>query len=66
MREISVNYILFDENEERLRKITEEYKKQGLDLSEDKMFEAIMFYGSKHDIDNKFKFDERKLGLRKD
>ncbi len=64
MREISVNYMLSDEDEKRLQKITEEYKKQGMDLSENKQFEAIMFCGSKHDIDNKFKFHEWKLGLR--
>ncbi len=66
MREVSVNYMLSDEDEERLRRITDEYKKQGLDLSEDKQFKAIMFCGSKHDIDNKFKFHEWKLGLIED
>ena len=66
MREIIVNYLIFDEDEERLNKITEEYKKQGLNLSEDKMFEGIMCCGSKHDIDRKLKFHELKLGLRED
>ncbi len=66
MREISVKFMLVDNQEERLQKITEEYKKQGLNLSENKMFESIMFTGSKHDIDNKFKFHEWKLGLRED
>ncbi len=66
MREISVKFMLVDNQEERLQKITEEYKKQGLNLSENKMFESIMFTGSKHDIDNKFKFHEWKLGLRID
>ncbi len=66
MHEISVTYTLSEEDEERLRKITEEYKKQGLNLSEHKMFETIIFTGSKHDIDNKFKFHEWKLGLRED
>ncbi len=64
VRKISVNYMLSKEDEERLQKITEEYKKQGLNLSEDKQFEAIMICGSKHDIDNKFKFHEWKLELR--
>ena len=53
MREVTVNYLILDEDEERLKKITEEYKKQGLNLSEDKMFEGIMCYGSKYDVDNK-------------
>ena len=66
MREITVNYLLLDEDEERLKRITEEYKKQGLNLSEDKMFEGIMCYRSKYDVDSKFKFHECKLGFRED
>ena len=66
MREITVNYLILDEDEERLKRITEEYKKQGLNLSEDKMFEGIMCYGSKYDVDSKFKFHECKLGFRED
>ena len=66
MREITVKYLVLDEDEERLKKITEEYKKQGLGLSEDKMFESIMCCGSKYDVDNKLKFHEWKLGLIED
>lgn len=66
MREVIVKYMLLDEDEQRLEKITEEYKKQGLDFTSDKMFESIMFVGSKYDIDSKFKFHEWKLGLRED
>lgn len=66
MRDITVKYLLRDKDEERLRKITELYKKQGFDLSEDEIFETIMFTGSKCDIDKKFKFHEWKLGLRED
>lgn len=66
MREITVKFTIYDEDEERLRKITEEYKKRGLDFTEDKMFDAIMVTGSKHDINAKFKFHEWKLGLRED
>ena len=44
----------------------EEYKKKGLNLSEDKMFENIMCCGSKYDVDSKLKFHEWKLGLRED
>lgn len=36
MLDIIVKYTLLDEDEERLKKITEEYKKQVLNLSEDK------------------------------
>lgn len=66
MRDITVKYTLQDEEEERLRNITELYKEQGWDLSEDEMFESIMFIGSKFDIDKKFRFHEWKLGLRED
>ena len=66
MREVIVSYLLMDEDEQRLKRITEEYKKQGLNLSEDKMFEGIMCYGSKYDVDSKFKFHECKLGFRED
>lgn len=65
MRDIIVN-LLQDEDEERLRKITELYKEQGLDLSEYKMFEGIMCTGAKFDIDKRFKIHEWKLGLRED
>lgn len=63
MREITVKYLILDEHEERLKRITEEYKKHELNLSEDKMFEGIMCCGSFIDIDDKFKFHEWKLGL---
>lgn len=66
MLEITVKYLLNDEEMERLRKITEEYKKLGLDLTYDKQFEGIMCCGAKYDIDSKFKFHEWKLGLRED
>ena len=67
MRDIIVKYTLKDEDEERLKRITEEYKAQhNFEMAEDKMFEAIMCLGSYHDIDNKLKFHEWKLGLRED
>ena len=66
MRDITVKYTLKDEDEERLKRITEEYKKRGLNLSEDKQFESIVCCGCKYDIDNKFKFHERRLGLGED
>lgn len=67
MRDIIVKYTLRDEDEERLKKITEEYKRQhNFEMAENKMFEAIMCLGSYHDIDSKLKFHEWKLGLRED
>ena len=65
MRDITVKYTINDEDEERLKKITEEYKKQhDFEMTEDKMFNLIMRLGSCYNIDNKFKFHERRLGLR--
>ena len=65
MRDITVKYTLKDEDEERLKKITEEYKKQyDFEMTEEKMFNSIMCLGSWHNIDDKFKFHERRLGLR--
>ena len=66
MQEITVKYLLTDEEMERLQKITEGYKELGLDLTHDKQFEAIMCCGSRYDIDSKFKFHEWKLGLREE
>lgn len=66
MQEITVKYLLTDEEVERLKKITEEYKKQGLNVTKEKEFEFIMCLGSSYDIDSKFKFHEWKLGLRED
>lgn len=64
MRDITVKFMLSDEDEQRLHKITELYNQQGLILSEDRMFESIMFTGSEYDVDKKFRFHEWKLGLR--
>ena len=67
MRDIIVKYTLKDEDEKRLKQITEEYKKQhNFEMTEEKIFDTIMCLGSYHDIDNKFKFHEWKLGLRED
>lgn len=64
MRDITVTFTLKDEDEERLKKITEEYKKQNnFEITEEKMFDSIMCIGSWHDIDNKLKLHERQLGL---
>lgn len=67
MRDITVTFTLKDEEEQRLKQIVEEYKKQhNFIMTEDKMFDAIMCLGSYHDIDKKLKFHEWKLGLRED
>lgn len=67
MRDITVTFTLKDEEEQRLKQIVEEYKKQhNFIMTEDKMFDTIMCLGSYHDIDKKLKFHEWKLGLRED
>ena len=67
MRDITVKYTLKDEDEERLKKITEEYNKQyDSEMTEENMFNSIMYLGSWHNIDDKFKFYEWRLGLRED
>ena len=67
MKDITITFTLYDEHEERLKKIVEEYKKQhNFEQTEDKMFEFIMLAGSTHDIDAKLKLHEWKLGLRED
>ena len=64
---ISVEYLIEDEEYERLKQITNGYKKQGLEgFTPERMFESIMITGSKYDKDDKFKFHEWKLGLRED
>ena len=64
MREISVTYLLLDEDEQRLEKLTEEYKKKGLDSTSEKLFGTIMRMGAGADIEQRLKFHEWKLGLR--
>ncbi len=67
MQEIVISYTLLDDHIKRLKRITEEYKKQhGYDFTENKMFETIMLTGCHHDIDERFKLHEWRLGLRED
>lgn len=64
MKEITVTYTLSDKDEYRLKKITEEYRKQGIDLTEDKLFKTMMTIGSFHTIDQKLSYHEWSLGLK--
>lgn len=64
MRDITVKFAISDEDEERLKKITELYRQRGLDRTEDKIFEAIMFAGSQYYVSEKLRLHEFKLGLR--
>ncbi len=63
MRKITVTYELSDEQEERLEKLTEAYRKVGSASSTDKIFESIMGTGSEWDIEQKFSATELILGI---
>ena len=63
MREIKVTYLLSDNQVERLTRITEEYRKQSLNLTLDKQFEGIMIYGADEDINRRFTMHEQLLGI---
>ena len=67
MRDITVKYTLKDEDEQRLKRITEEYAKQhNFKTTEDEMFGIIMCLESWHSINSKLRYHEWKLGLRED
>lgn len=67
MHNITVEYLIEDDEYERLKSITDGYKKLGLEgFTPEKMFESIMITGSKYNKDDKFKLHEWKLGLRED
>ena len=63
MVEVNVSYLIDDEAYQRLVNITEGYKKRGMDMVPEKMFECIMTAGSKYDIDSKMRFHEDSLGF---
>ena len=64
MREFTVRYLITDEMVQRLEKITDMYRKSGFDLTAENVFEMIMTSGGQYDIDEKFRFHERKSGLQ--
>lgn len=63
MREITVKYELSDEEERRLERLAEEYRKQGLNKTADRIFQFIMATGSEADISRKFKARELQLNI---
>lgn len=63
---VNVQYLLSDEEIIRMERINQKYKEQGYDVSLEKAFESMMFMGSKYDIDQKLKWEEIRLGLRKE
>lgn len=64
MREMTLSYFLSDEQEERLDNISSEYTKLNFNATKEQLFESIMCCGSSSDIDDKFTFYEKLLGLR--
>lgn len=63
MRKITVEYILTDEEESRLKKITEAYRKRGSNWSEDEIFDFIMTMDGTNDIAQKFGLQELHLDI---
>lgn len=66
MKVISVDYMLNDEEYARLERITEEYKKHGLDVAPERQFGYIMHAGSLYEIRDKLSYHERILGIKKE
>ena len=65
MKQITVTYLLSDEELKRLERIAEAYKEQqGLDTTLDRLFESIMCCGGKYDIERKFALHEEILRLQ--
>lgn len=64
-RELKVSYIFTDEEYARLEKITEGYNKKGLNTYPERMFESIMCYGAKPEIEERLSFHERWLEIEK-
>ena len=54
----TVEYRLTEEQQERLKKLTEKYSEYVQETSPDKVFSFIMGLGSRFDIDDKLKFHE--------
>ena len=67
MQELTVTYHISDEQEKRLQKIAEKSKEHGLkNATLNHVFESIMLYGSKYDIEDKLKLQELELGITND
>lgn len=62
-KEITVNYLLTDEQLQRLQKITKFYQSQRPDISEDDVFRYIMLTGCMLDIEEKFSEYEQLIEL---
>ena len=63
MKKVEVSYLLTEEQEQRLKKITKGYESLNLCLTDEKMFEHIMLLGCDSDIQNRLHFHECKLGI---
>ena len=57
--EMTVKYILDDEEFHRLEKCSEVYNSKGYDTTPEMVFSMIMQMGSKYSIDNALKFAEK-------
>lgn len=71
MKEITVKYLISDEEEDRLKKLLPTFQSYKNDNGEypfrdwtiDNVFDAVMTQGSKYDINKKLAFIEWKQGL---
>ena len=63
MKKVEVSYLLTEEQEQRIKKITKGYESLNLRLTDEKVFEYIMLLGCDSDIQNRLHFHECKLGI---
>ena len=64
MRKMTVTYDISDEQEKKLQRIVEKFKDHGMkDATINNVFESIMRYGCKYDIDDKFEQQEKEMEL---
>lgn len=62
IKEMSVEYLITDEQAERLEKLVEAYAKKGLkNTTPEKVFQLIMITGASHEIDKKLSMEEAVL-----
>lgn len=64
MKSLNVECVICDRDYNRLLKITEAYRKQGLDFSLEEQFELIMF--DRAEVDRRLSYHEKILGLKKE
>lgn len=72
MRRVKVEYLLSDEEVERLERLLPDYKNYPGEKGDypfknwdiEKLFSALMEMGCAHDINNRLDFEERRQGVK--